>query len=185
MEGLSGFGIESVPPVIMAAAMVLRYAKDTQRLDLSHVQQITFRETGESCLIDGITLRNLEILESIRRRPNDATLLSLLDLTMTPMGGRLLRSMLAAPLISVPAINRRLDTVEYFFDRTDVRARVREILAGVADIGRIAGRIACRNAGPRDLVATGTHARSPRLPPGCARRSFPPGGTCGFMRRPR
>ena len=152
VEGLSGFGIESVSPVIMAAAMVLRYAKDTQRLDLSHVQQITFREIGESCLIDGITLRNLEILESIRRRPNDATLLSLLDLTMTPMGGRLLRSMLAAPLISVPAINRRLDTVEYFYDRTDVRARVREILTGVADIGRIAGRIACKNAGPRDLA---------------------------------
>ncbi|MDD1705489.1 MAG: DNA mismatch repair protein MutS [Methanoregulaceae archaeon] len=153
VQSLGGFGIESNPPVIMAAAMVLRYAKDTQRLDLSHVRQLSFRQAGESCLIDGITLRNLEILESIRGRTGDATLLSLLDLTMTPMGRRLLRSMLAAPLLSVPAINRRLDTVEFFYANTGVRARVREILREVSDIGRIAGRIACRNAGPRDLVA--------------------------------
>lgn len=151
--GLPASGIEQVPAVIMAAAMVLRYAKDTQRLDLSHVQQITFRQPAESCLIDGVTLRNLEILESIRGRSHDPTLLSLLDLTLTPMGGRLLKSMLAAPLVSVPAINRRLDAVEYFFERTGVRIGVREILAGVADVGRIAGRISCRNAGPRDLVA--------------------------------
>lgn len=153
VQGLAGFGIESNPAVIMAAAMVLCYAKETQRLDLSHVQQISFRNAGEFCLIDGITLRNLEILESIRGRPGDTTLLSILNLTMTAMGSRLLRGMLAAPLISVPAINRRLDMVEYFYARTGVRAGIREILGEVADIGRIAGRIACKNAGPRDLVA--------------------------------
>ncbi|MCE5298469.1 MAG: DNA mismatch repair protein MutS [Methanoregulaceae archaeon] len=153
VQVLAGFGIESNPPVILAAAMVLCYAKETQRLDLSHVQQISFRQAGESCLIDGITLRNLEILESIRGRPGDATLLSILNLTKTPMGNRLLRSMLAAPLLSVSAINRRLDMVEYFSTRAGVRAGVREILGEVADIGRIAGRIACKNAGPRDLIA--------------------------------
>lgn len=153
VQVLAGFGIESNPPVILAAAMVLCYAKETQRLDLSHVQQISFRQAGESCLIDGITLRNLEILESIRGRPGDATLLSILNLTKTPMGNRLLRSMLAAPLLSVSAINRRLDMVEYFYTRAGVRAGVREILGEVADIGRIAGRIACKNAGPRDLIA--------------------------------
>jgi DNA mismatch repair protein MutS len=155
VKSIAGFGIETIPPAIMAAAMVLCYAKDTQRLDLSHVKQITFRQAKDTCLIDGITLRNLEILESIRGRPGDPTLLGVLDRTITPMGSRLLRSMLAAPLVSVPAINRRLDTVDYFYNRTAVRAGIREILGGVADVGRIAGRIACKNAGPRDLIALG------------------------------
>ena len=150
---LSDFGIESAPSVVMAAAMVLCYAKETQRLDLTHVQQIFYRQAGEACLIDGITLRNLEILESIRGRSGDPTLLSLLDRSMTPMGSRLIRSMLAVPLVSPAAINRRLDTVEYFSRKTAVRARVREILGELADISRIAGRIACTNAGPRDLIA--------------------------------
>ena len=153
VHDLSGFGIESVPPLVVAAAMVLCYAKETQRLDLSHVQQITYRQASEGCLIDGVTLRNLEILESIRGRSGDATLLALLNQTMTPMGSRLIRSMLAVPLVSVAAINRRLDAVEYFFQRTAVRAEVREILGELADVGRIAGRIACNNAGPRDLMA--------------------------------
>ena len=185
VEGLSGFGIEMVPPVIMAAAMVLRYAKDTQRLDLSHVQQITFRGIGESCLIDGITLRNLEILESIRGRPDDATLLSLLDLTMTPMGGRRLRSILAAPLVSVPAINRRLDTVEYFYDRTGIRARVREPPCGGCRCREDSREDCMQKRRAEGSCGTGTHARSPLLLPGSARRSFPSCGACGLPRGPR
>jgi DNA mismatch repair protein MutS len=153
VAGLEGFGIAAVPAVVKAAAMVLRYAKETQRLDLSHVQKIAFRQTRDTCLIDSITLRNLEILEGIRGRPSDPTLFSLLDLTVTPLGSRFLRGMLSAPLLSVPAINRRLDAVEFFATRSSVRLAVRDLLHEAADISRIGGRIACGNAGPRDLLA--------------------------------
>ena len=153
VAGLEGFGIGALPAVVKAAAMVLRYARETQRLDLAHVQQIASRETRDTCQIDSITLRNLEILEGIRGRPSDPTLFSLLDLTVTPMGSRLLRGMLSAPLLSVPAITRRLDAVEFFATRSGLRLAVRDILKEAADVSRIGGRIACGNAGPRDLLA--------------------------------
>ena len=153
VAGLEGFGIAMLPAVVKAAAMVLRYARETQRLDLSHVREIVYRQTRDTCLIDGITLRNLEILEGIRGRRTDQTLFSLLNLTVTPMGSRLLRSILSAPLLSVPAITRRLDAVEFFVVRTDVRLTVRDLLHEAADLSRIGGRVACGNAGPRDLLA--------------------------------
>jgi DNA mismatch repair protein MutS len=104
-------------------------------------------------LIDAITLRNLEIFENIRTMEKHGTLLETLDLTMTAMGRRELRRRLAAPLLSVGAINRRLDAVEYFQSEAGKRRELRDLLGRCADIERIAGRIAYGNAGPRDLVA--------------------------------
>lgn len=153
VEGLEGYGIAGNYPVMKAAALALRYAMETQRLDLSHVRGLSFRQQGDCCVIDSVTLRNLEILQSIRGRAGDPTLLSLLDLTGSPMGCRLLRQRLSAPLISVEKITMRLDAVEFFTGATSVRLQTRKLLAKAADIERIAGRIACKNASPRDLLA--------------------------------
>ncbi|MDT8357354.1 MAG: DNA mismatch repair protein MutS [Methanomicrobiaceae archaeon] len=150
---LEGFGCGKMPAAIAAAGAVLRYAKETQKTDLSHVNRIRTRISADSMVLDSITLRNLEILEGIRRGEKDRTLLSVLDETETPMGRRLLRSWLTAPLRSREGINRRLDAVEFFVTYPVLRTRVRELLRSCADMERIAGRISFGTAGPRDLLA--------------------------------
>jgi DNA mismatch repair protein MutS len=148
-------GIIQKPPLMKAAAVALRYARETQRLDLSHVTTLSIRERKDCCLIDSITLRNLEILQSIRGRPDDPTLYRHLNLTRTAMGARLLRTWLASPLLDLETINNRLDAVEFFITDTPRRIQTRDLLARSPDIERIAGRIACGNASPRDLLALG------------------------------
>ncbi len=98
-------------------------------------------------------LRNLEIFENIRTHEKHGTLFATLDLTCTAMGRRELRRRMAAPLLSVGAINERLDAVEFFRNESGTRREIRGLLGRCADIERIAGRIAYGNAGPRDLVA--------------------------------
>jgi DNA mismatch repair protein MutS len=104
-------------------------------------------------MLDAITLRNLEVHESIRGGTKGATLFSTLDRTKTPMGGRLLRRQLTRPLTEIARINARLDAVEYFTMSATMRMSLRELLSRHADIERITARIAYGNAGPRDLVA--------------------------------
>ena len=123
------------------------------RSPLEHITGLSVRIPSRTMLIDAITLRNLEIFENIRTLEKHGTLLDTLDLTMTAMGRRELRRRLAAPLLSVEAINRRLDAVEYFQGEAGKRRELRDLLGRCADIERIAGRIAYGNAGPRDLVA--------------------------------
>jgi len=152
VTSLEGYGITAIPPAISAAGAVLRYAKDTQRSSLAHILGVYVKNSGEYCTLDATTLRNLEILSGIRGRRDDATLFSTLDRTATPMGSRLLRSCLCAPLTSVDVINRRLDAVDFFFAESGIRTEITSILKKCADFERIAGRIAFGNAGPRDLV---------------------------------
>ena len=104
-------------------------------------------------MLDAITLRNLEVKESIRGGSRGATLLSSLDLTKTPMGSRRLNRQLTHPLTDIGEINRRLDAVEFLAGHTVLRLGLCSQLARCADIERIAARIAYGNAGPRDLLA--------------------------------
>jgi DNA mismatch repair protein MutS len=155
-SSLEGFGCGELPAAIAAGGAVLRYAQETQKSALPHVSRIRTRISADSMVLDTITLRNLEILEGIRRRDKGGTLLSVLDRTETPMGGRLLRSCLTAPLKNKEEINRRLDAVEFFVSYPVLRARVQELLHSCADMERIAGRISFGTAGPRDLLALST-----------------------------
>ena len=104
-------------------------------------------------MLDAITLRNLEIKESIRHDTKGSTLLSCLDLTKTTMGSRVLAQRLSRPITDIEEINKRLDAIEFFIQNTPVRLAVRSLLSRFADIERIAARIAYGNAGPRDLLA--------------------------------
>jgi DNA mismatch repair protein MutS len=152
-EKLEEWGISDRPELVKAAAVALRYACETQKIALPHVTNLSVRERSEFCMIDGITLRNLEILQSIRGRPEDPTLFCHLNLTGSPMGARLLRQWLSAPLLAPDRINDRLDAVEFFTGNTSLRIRSRGLLTKLPDLERIAGRIACGNASPRDLQA--------------------------------
>ncbi|HPD50942.1 MAG TPA: DNA mismatch repair protein MutS [Methanoculleus sp.] len=149
---LDGYGCAQMTGAIAAAGAALLYAQETQQSPLPHISGLSTRVPSENMLLDAITLRNLEITAPIRGGNDANTLLSTLDLTETPMGSRTMRSFLIAPLLRKDAIEARLDAVEWFFDRTIERQALRAALGDVADIERIAGRIAYGNAGPRDLV---------------------------------
>ncbi len=153
VTSLAGFGCESIPAAAGAAAAALQYAKENQNSLLTHISGLATRTTAQCMMLDATTLRNLEITESIRTSAHGATLLSCLDLTKTPMGRRLLHRRVIRPLIDVDEINHRLDSVEFFVRRPTVRLALRSLLSRMADMERIAGRIAYGNANPRDLIA--------------------------------
>jgi len=153
VASLVGYGCEGMPAAIGAAGAVLAYAQETQKAPLTHISRLATRVPSETMMLDAVTLRNLELVESIRNREHGATLYSTLDRTTTPMGARLLLRQLTAPLTDTGRIDARLDAVGFFFDHTALRLSLRDQLARFADIERITGRIAYGNAGPRDLVA--------------------------------
>ncbi|MGD0080196.1 MAG: DNA mismatch repair protein MutS [Methanoregula sp.] len=153
VASLGGYGCGENEAATGAAGAALAYAKETQYSELGHISSLSLRTSSQSMMLDAITLRNLEVRESIRGGARGATLLSSLDLTKTPMGSRLLNRHLTHPLTDTGEINRRLDSVEFLAAHTVLRLGLRSQLARCADIERIAARIAYGNAGPRDLLA--------------------------------
>jgi DNA mismatch repair protein MutS len=151
-QSLQGFGLETHAAAISAAGALVQYLKDTQKADLAHVRDISFR-TGVDCLIiDPTTLRNLEIVES-SDGGRTGSLLHEMDRTITAMGGRLLRGWLLRPLAALERVQDRLDAVEEFAFRGTARAKLRDTLKTIQDIERLVARAALGTAGPRDLVS--------------------------------
>jgi DNA mismatch repair protein MutS len=151
-QTLQGFGLDDRPAAVSAAGALVEYLRETQKADLAHVRDISFR-TGADCLIvDPTTLRNLEVLEAIDGN-RAGSLLHELDRTITPMGGRLLRAWLVRPLVALERIQDRLDAVEDFAFRATARAKLRETFKSIHDIERLVARAALGTAGPRDLVS--------------------------------
>jgi DNA mismatch repair protein MutS len=153
VASLAGYGCDGSPAAIGAAGAALAYAKETQNSLLTHISSFFLRSSAQGMMLDAITLRNLEVKESIRPETKGATLLSSLDLTKTPMGSRMLTRNLSRPFADIDEINKRLDAVEFLTACTPVRLALRTLLTRCADIERIASRIAYGNAGPRELVA--------------------------------
>jgi DNA mismatch repair protein MutS len=153
VASLDGYGCHDEPAAIGAAGAALAYAQETQYSELPHISSLSRRTSAQSMMLDAITLRNLEVMESIRGGSKGLTLFSCLNLTKTPMGSRLLSRHLTRPLTDIGAINDRLDAVEFLAGHTAERLLLRSHLTRVADIERIAARIAYGNAGPRDLQA--------------------------------
>ncbi|HLV25979.1 MAG TPA: DNA mismatch repair protein MutS [Gemmatimonadales bacterium] len=158
---LSGFGIESEHDAAAAAAGALvRYLRELQPSGLPQLAPpILERERGTMPL-DEMTRRNLELVESLRPEPDSSgpaagTLLAVLDRTVTPMGARLMRQWLLAPLVQRDAINARLHAVEQLVKGAMDRRSLREALDGVRDIERLGSKAAAGRATPRDLRALG------------------------------
>ena len=153
VASLAGYGCDGLPASIGAAGAALAYAKTTQNSPLAHISSLFLRSSAQGMMLDAITLRNLEVKESIRSDTKGATLFSCLDVTKTPMGSRMLNRHLSRPLTDIKEINKRLDAIDFFTAHTPVRLSIRNLLIRCADIERIAARIAYGNAGPRDLIA--------------------------------
>ncbi len=148
---LSGFGLEGKSAAIRAAGACLRYAQETQRVSAEHISEINFFEANDFMVLDAITLKNLEVVES-RKETNKRTLLSIIDETVTGMGARLLRSWLLRPSIKRTEIQTRLSAVSELTDLI-LRDKIRILLKEVADLERLVGRLNLKTATPRDLLA--------------------------------
>jgi len=149
--GLEGFGLDRHPAAVAAAGGLVRYLRDSQKVDLAHVRSITFRQRTDALLIDPTTVKHLEIVEG-SEGGRSGSLLDELDRTVTTMGSRLLRSWLLRPLVALEPIRDRLDAVEELAFRTTDRGTLRETIKSVQDLERLVARAALGTAGPRDLV---------------------------------
>ena len=150
-SGLQGFGLDSHAAAVCAAGALLHYLRDTQKAELAHVRTIAYKTSADCLLIDAVTLKHLEVVDSMEGG-RDGTLLHEIDRTVTAMAGRLLRSWLLRPLVSLDRIRDRLDAVEEFAFRSTDRGKFRELLKHVQDLERLVARAALGSAGPRDLV---------------------------------
>jgi DNA mismatch repair protein MutS len=157
---LEAFGCESLPRATAAAGAAHRYVRDTQKRDLAHVTALRTRPPTAGLVIDGLTRRNLELVENALDGSRRGTLLEVLDLTKTAMGARLLREWILRPLADLEPIQDRLDAVEELAFRTVDRGRLRERLEGVQDLDRLMGRISLGTASPRDLAALARSLRA-------------------------
>jgi DNA mismatch repair protein MutS len=150
---LEGYGLGGRVAAVAAAGACLRYARETQRAAAAHVSDIGFFETHDHLVLDAVTCRNLELCESQGPAGRGASLLAVLDATVTGMGARLLRSWLLRPSVRRGEIEARHGAVEDLHRSQMRRDRVRTLLRDVSDLERLTGRINMGTATPRDLVA--------------------------------
>jgi DNA mismatch repair protein MutS len=163
VASLEGFGIGAGDaPAVGAAGALIRYLRELQPAGLPHLRRPIVERPGSAMPLDEMTRRNLELVESMRGGGVAGTLLDVLDRTITPMGARLLRQWILAPLTRRVEIDARLDAVAALARDSLARGALRTALDGVRDIERLAGKVASARATPRELGALGTSLN--RLP---------------------
>ena len=153
LNQLTSLGLTDKKQATCAAGALLRYLHETQKNSLEHIRTLRFAENGKTMLLDQNTRRNLELTESLRGESRKGTLLELLDMTSTAMGGRLLRRWVEQPLLDEREINNRLDAVQEMVDNRILGMSVAEELEGVYDMERLMNKVAYRNMNARDCLA--------------------------------
>ena len=148
---LKGFGIDHFTAGISAAGAILYYLDFTEHRETSHITSISRIDQDDYVWVDKFTIRNLELFSSNGAREK-CSFADVIDRTLTPMGGRLLKRWIAMPIKDPEQINRRLDVVERFTQDTELADAVREQVSLVGDLERIAGRISAQRVTPRELV---------------------------------
>ena len=144
------------PAVFLALGALLSYLHETQKTDLSHVDDLEYYRRGQFMELDLTARRNLELTETLRSKEKKGSLLWVLDKTKTAMGGRMMRSWLERPLLSVTEIDRRNAAVAALAENTMAREELILALQGISDMERLVGRIVYGTAGGRDLVSLRT-----------------------------
>ena len=141
------------PAAAMALGGLLNYLYETQKTDLSHINDLDYYEQGRFMELDLTARRNLELTETLRGKEKKGSLLWVLDKTKTPMGARCLRSWLERPLLSVTAICKRNAAVAALVDNTIQREELIAAMTGLGDMERLIGRIVYGTAGGRDMAS--------------------------------
>jgi len=162
---LEGFGLATRPAAATAAGAILHYVRSTQRGTLDHVDRIGFYDRQDCLVLDAVTVRNLELVEPLFSGTGpEVTLFRTLDVTLTPMGKRLLRSWLLRPSIDLAEIQARQDAVAEGAGSTIDREELRHKLEGVLDLERLLSRVTLETANARDLLAlAASFARLPEI----------------------
>ena len=141
------------PAAAMALGGLLHYLYETQKTDLSHINDLDYYEEGRFMELDLTARRNLELTETLRSKEKKGSLLWVLDKTKTPMGARCLRSWLERPLLSVTAICKRNSAVAALVEDTIAREELIAAMTGLGDMERLIGRIVYGTAGGRDMAS--------------------------------
>ena len=149
-SSLKGFGVEGMKEAVVAAGSLLYYLDLTQHTNISHITSLGRIDGDRYVRLDKFTIRNLELLSPLAEE--GLSLLKVIDKTVTPMGGRKLRSWLSFPLLDIEEITRRQDAVEYFFRDVACRERSEEVLRGIGDLERLMAKLASNSIGPRHMV---------------------------------
>lgn len=149
-KSLKGYGIEEFPLAITAAGAIFAYlVEDTHHALIQHITKIQNIPQDDYLMMDGFTLRNLEIIHS--NHHEGKSLLDIIDRTTTPMGGRLLRRRMILPLKSVNEINRRLSLIEFFNKEENLKYNIHDLLKSISDLDRLLGKLAAERISPKEL----------------------------------
>ena len=150
---LDGFGCSHLPLAVSAAGAIIHYIQETQKGVLGQLSRLATYSTESFMALDEQTQRNLELFSSSRSGSVGGSLLSIIDLTRTAMGGRLLKRWLGQPLLDIAELNKRQDAIGWFYDNTLARSQTISLLGDVADPERLINRIKGGIAAPRELVS--------------------------------
>ena len=149
-KSLKGYGIEEFPLAITAAGAIFAYlVEDTHHALIQHITKIQNIPQDDYLMMDGFTLRNLEIIHS--NHSEGKSLLDIIDRMTTPMGGRLLRRRMILPLKSVNEINRRLSLIEFFNKEENLKYNIHDLLKSISDLDRLLGKLAAERISPKEL----------------------------------
>ena len=149
-KNLKGFGVEHLSNGVIAAGAILQYLDITQHTQINHITSLTHIEEDKYVRMDRFTVRSLELVAPMNE--GGSSLLNVIDNTITPMGGRMLRRWVVFPLKDVAVINERLDIVDHFFRASDFRNNIDEQFHQMGDLERIISRVAVGRVSPREVV---------------------------------
>jgi DNA mismatch repair protein MutS len=153
VASLEGYGCAHLPLAVRAAGAVIQYLQENQKAALGQLDHLATYSTQSFMVLDAHTRHNLELFASARWGASSGSVLSVIDLTETAMGGRLLKKWLGQPLLDIKQLVSRQEAVGWFCENTLVRHKVKSLLEDIADMERLVNRIRGGIATPRDLVA--------------------------------
>lgn len=146
---LKGFGISSLPLGIIASGVILHYLEENQHQQLQHISKINRLNQEKYVWLDKFSIRNLELLSTPQE--DGIPLIRILDQTVTPMGGRLLKKWLVLPLKELRAIKERQSVVSFFYQNAQTREKIQSILAQIGDLERLISKVAMKRVNPREV----------------------------------
>ena len=150
VKSLKGFGVDHLKSGVIAAGAILQYLEQTLHTQIAHITSISRIEEERYVRLDKFTVRSLELITPMQ--DDGKSLLNVIDRTVTPMGGRMLRRWLVFPLKDEKPINERLDIVEYYYREPDFRQCVDDQLHRIGDLERIISKVAVGRVSPREVV---------------------------------
>ncbi len=150
VKTLKGFGVEHLKSGVIASGAILQYLEQTLHTQIGHITSLSRIEEDKYVRMDKFTIRSLELMGTMQE--GGVSLLDVIDRTVSPMGGRLLRRWVVFPLKDERPINERLDIVDYFFREPEFRQCVDEQLHQIGDLERIISKVAVGRVSPREVV---------------------------------